>query len=310
MLTEKPQKLPVVYSDLYYVDIGDHVFPTSKYKILKKRIESDEFVGERCELVEPEPVTDEEVLSVHTKDYIDKLRTGNLSVDEIVMMEVPYSVELTKASFTTCGGTLTTARRALRSRAAVHLGGGFHHAFADHGEGFCVLNDVAVTVKALQNEGVIKRGLIIDCDLHQGNGTAFIFQDDPTVFTFSMHQQNNYPYHKPASDVDIGLADFTKDSEYLGYLYDRAPKIINTFKPDIIIYLAGADPFKGDQLGRLSITKDGLRERDNFIFTQALNYGIPVAVTLAGGYAVNREDTVDIHYATVEEGVNIFTGEK
>ncbi|MEA3488956.1 MAG: histone deacetylase [Candidatus Omnitrophota bacterium] len=290
------------------MDIGEHVFPTSKYRIIKRRIDSDGSLDGKVEIVPPEPITDKEVLAVHTDGYINKLKSGTFTQEESVTLEVPYSSEIVEASFTCCGGTLTTARGALERKAALHLGGGFHHAFPDHGEGFCVLNDIAVSIRALQETGKVKKALVIDCDLHQGNGTAFIFQDDSSVFTFSMHQENNYPFHKPESDIDIGLEDYTRDKVYLRHLYDNIPKIINTFKPEIILYLAGADPYEKDQLGNLAVSKDGLRERDNYICTQARNFGVPLAITLAGGYAANREDTVDIHFATVEECVRVFAG--
>ena len=307
MLRHKINKIPVIYSESYYVDIGDHVFPTSKYRLIKRRIDLDGPLSGNVETVPPERVSDKDVLSVHTGDYIGKLRNGSLSAEEMFNMEVPYSPALVEAAFICCGGTLTTARRALRDKAAVHLGGGFHHAFADHGEGFCVLNDVAVSVRALQAEGAIKKALIIDCDLHQGNGTADIFSGDDSVFTFSIHQENNYPYHKPKSDMDIGLVNHTRDKVYLRHLHDNVPNIISSFKPDIIFYLAGADPYEDDQLGALGLTKEGLRERDNYVCTQARNFGVPIAIVLAGGYAANRDDTVDIHFATVEECVKVFT---
>jgi acetoin utilization deacetylase AcuC-like enzyme len=301
-------KVPIIYSDLYYVEIGDHVFPTSKYRILRKRLDSEEFVKDKFEIHSPVTAKNEEVLTVHTKEYINKLKNGTLSPDEIFKMELPYSPEIGEAAFMTCGGTITTARMALERDSAIHLGGGFHHAFPDHGEGFCVLNDVAVSIRTLQSEGAIKKALVVDCDLHQGNGTAFIFRKDPEVFTFSIHQENNYPIMKPKSDMDIGLRDWTGDKVYLEHLNDNIPKIISAFKPEIIMYLAGADPYEGDQLGNLRLTKKGLRERDNFICTQARNFGVPIAITLAGGYAVNREDTVDIHYGTVEECIRVFCG--
>lgn len=298
----------MIYSDSYYVDVGDHVFPTSKYRLLKKRMDHDSALYGKFEIMAPEPVTEKEVRTVHTGEYIDKLSSGTLSHEEIAALEIPYSKSLVEASFVCCGGTLNAARQALVKKAAVHLGGGFHHAFADHGEGFCVLNDIAVSIRALQNECAIKKALVVDCDLHQGNGTALIFQGDTTVFTFSMHQENTYPFYKPEGDLDIALKDYTRDDIYLQHLYDKIPKIINTFKPDIILYLAGADPYEEDQLGNLALSKRGLRERDNFICTQALNFNVPIAITLAGGYAVNREDTVDIHYATVEECIRVFAG--
>jgi len=306
MLTGTKVKIPVIYSESYYVDIGDHVFPTSKYRILKERIDSDESLAGRVEVVEPEPVTELEVSAVHTDEYLEKLIGGTLSEEEAFTLEVPFSKALVEASFICCGGTVTAARKALERKAAIHIGGGFHHAFSDHGEGFCMLNDVAVAIKVLQKEGLIKKAMVIDCDVHQGNGTASIFQGDPAVFTFSIHQQNNYPFNKPKSDMDIGLVDYIRDKAYLQHLYDNAPKIINTFKPEVILYLAGADPYEGDQLGNLAISKKGLRERDNFVFRQARNFGVPIAAVLAGGYAVNREDTVDIHYATIEECLRVF----
>ena len=215
MLKGNTKKIPIVYSESYYVDIGDHVFPTSKYRLIKRRIDADSLLRERIEVVPPEPASDKDVLFVHTEEYIDKLKTGKLSAEEVFTMEIPYSSALVEAAFTCCGGTSTTARCAVQNKAALHLGGGFHHAFSDHGEGFCVLNDVAVAIRSLQEAGVVKKALIIDCDLHQGNGTADIFAGDDSVFTFSMHQENSYPYHKPKSNMDIALADYTRDKVYL-----------------------------------------------------------------------------------------------
>ncbi len=302
------RKIPVVYSEEYYVDIGAHVFPTSKYRIIKERIDSDEYMAGKVEWVDPAPATEEEVVAVHDGEYVSKVSSGTMSVEEAMKMEMPFSGALAKAAFTCCGGTITASRLALGRGAAVHLGGGFHHAFPDHGEGFCVFNDIAVSVKVLQKEKLIERALVIDCDLHQGNGTAYIFDRDKTVFTFSIHQQNNYPFNKPKGDLDIGLADYTRDKEYLQHLYDNIPVIISSFKPEIILYLAGADPYENDQLGNLSLSKEGLAERDNYVLTQALNFSVPVVVTLAGGYAADRKDTVDIHFSTVEECVKIFSG--
>ena len=301
-------KIPIIYSDSYYVNIGEHVFPTSKYRIIKDRLLRDRSLCEHFELIEPEVVSEKEISAVHDKPYLEKLDKEGLSVEEMRALEVPLSRSLLNASFICCGGTMTAAKKAMTQKAAIHLGGGFHHAFPEHGEGFCVLNDIAVSVRALKASGTVERALIVDCDLHQGNGTAFIFKDDPTVFTFSIHQENNYPFNKPKSDMDIGLRDYTGDRDYLQHLYDNIPKILSMFAPEVIIYLAGADPFENDQLGNLRITKEGLRERDNFICMQAFNFGVPIAITLAGGYAFNREDTVDIHYATCRECIEIFCG--
>ncbi|MGD2279532.1 MAG: histone deacetylase, partial [Candidatus Omnitrophota bacterium] len=276
-------------------------------RLLKKRLLSESSLKNKFEFLEPKPAEDEEVLTVHTREYIDKLKNGTLSAEEIFKMELPYSPEIAKAAFFTCGGTITAVRAALERKAAIHLGGGFHHAFPDHGEGFCVFNDVAVGIRTLRKEKAIKRALVVDCDLHQGNGTAFTFRDDPQVFTFSIHQENNYPLMKPKSDLDIGLKDWTGDKVYLEHLRENVPRIISTFKPELIMYVAGADPYEHDQLGNLRLTKRGLRSRDKFVCSQALNFGIPIAITLAGGYAANREDTVDIHFGTVEECINVFT---
>jgi len=307
MLKDLPSKIPIIYSEAYYVKIGDHVFPTSKYRLLKKRLDEDDRLKGKIEYLSPQQANDDQVLLVHTKDYVNKLKTETLGHEETVRLELPVSSTLVEAAFICCGGTVLAAREALGRKAVIHLGGGFHHAFPDHGEGFCVLNDVAVSIKVLKNEKRLSRALVIDCDVHQGNGTAHIFQDDPGVFTFSIHQENNYPFFKPEGDMDIGLRDYTADREYLGHLKENIPPIISTLKPDLIVYLAGADPYKDDQLGGLALTKEGLRERDRFVCTQALNFDVPLAIVLAGGYAYNREDTVDIHYATVEECIEVFT---
>jgi len=307
MLNNRPSKIPIVYSDSYYVKIGDHVFPTSKYRLLKKRLDADDRLIDRVEYVAPTHASEDEVMLVHTRDYISRLKTDTLDPEEVLKLELPASPTLVDAAFICCGGTMMAAREALEKKAVIHLGGGFHHAFPDHGEGFCVLNDVAVSIKALQREGKINRALVIDCDVHQGNGTAFVFHDDPAVFTFSIHQENNYPFYKPEGDMDIGLRDHAGDQEYIGHLRENIPGLISTFGPDMILYLAGADPYKDDQLGGLALTKEGLRGRDRFVCSQALNFDVPIAIVLAGGYAYNREDTVDIHYATVEECIEVFT---
>ena len=199
------------------------------------------------------------------------------------------------------GGTLRTAQAALRDGAAVHLGGGFHHAFPDHGEGFCLIHDVAIAIRMLQRERAIRRALVVDLDVHHGNGTAAIFSGDDTVFTFSMHQQNNYPAWKPPSDLDLGLPDATGDQDYLALLERHLPVILDRHGPDLVVYLAGADPYERDQLGGLALTIDGLRRRDAYVLGTARSRGLPVAVTLAGGYAANERDTVEIHVNTVRE---------
>lgn len=299
-------KTRVVYTDRYHVDIGSHVFPTVKYKLIKKKLLSDIGIVNRIAFIEPEKAKIDDLLLVHTKAYLDKLISCRLSFGEMRVLELPCSKGLIESAILCCGGTVCAACAALDDMLGVHLGGGFHHAFPDHGEGFCALNDIAVAVKKIIKEGKIKKVLIIDCDLHQGNGTAHIFQNDKSVFTFSIHQENNYPFHKPASDMDIGLSDRTKDREYVRHLEENIPKIISAFKPELIVYVAGADPYKGDQIGNLALTMEGLKKRDIFVYTQAKNYQVPLVVLLAGGYAARQEDTVDIQFNTVRTAIDIL----
>lgn len=252
------------------------------------------------DFISPVPPRWDDILLVHTEDYVQKLRDGTLSPLEILKLELPYSKDLVESSLLCAGGTILTLHIALKEGVGLHLGGGFHHAFPDHGEGFCVLNDVAIGIKRVQADRQIQRALVIDCDLHQGNGTAQIFRDDENVFTFSIHQENNYPFFKPPSSLDIGLPDGIGDEEYLSNLKKNIPGIIDQFKPELILYVAGADPYENDQLGGLQLTMEGLRRRDGFVFGQASTHGIPVAVVLAGGYAYKLEDTINIHCNTVK----------
>jgi len=299
-------KTKIVYSDEYYVDIGAHVFPTAKYRLIKERLESDKDLSSQIEILKPDYVGDADILLVHEKAYLKKLKDGTFTPQEMLTLELPYSRELAKSSFLYCGGTICASKFAVKEGLGIHLGGGFHHAFPDHGEGFCVLNDIAVAVRKLKKEGLIKKAMIIDCDLHQGNGTAYIFKDDKDVFTFSIHQENNYPFFKPRSDLDIGLPDRTKGKAYLAYLEKNIPRAISDFKPDFIMYVAGADPYEDDQIGNLGLTIEGLKKRDEFVFTQGKNFEVPIAVVLAGGYAYRQEDTVNIHFNTVKAGIEIL----
>lgn len=291
--------MKIIYSPKYNIDIGGHVFPAIKYDGIYKKIipEYKKFI------VESIPATDSEVLLVHTKEYVHKLKTGALSPEEIYTLELPYSKELVDASWLCAGGTIMTCRSALDEGCAIHLGGGFHHAFPDHGEGFCVLNDIAIGIRTVQKDKLADKVLVIDCDLHHGNGTAYIFRYAKNVFTFSIHQENNYPIPKPPSTLDIGLNDGAGDSEYLMHLRTHIPAIIEKFKPGLILYVAGADPYEFDQLGGLKLTMEGLKERDKYIFGLAKKNHIPVSVVLAGGYALNVEDTIGIHYNTVKEAL-------
>jgi acetoin utilization deacetylase AcuC-like enzyme len=292
------RRLPIVWHEGYEADIGLHVFPTRKYRAAHDRLIGEGTIAE-TDIRRPEPVSDEHVALVHTPQYLEKIKYSEFSWQDVMLLEVPFSAELREAMWLCAGGSILTGRLALEHGLAVHLGGGFHHGFPDHGEGFCLINDVAITLRALRREGLIERAVVLDCDLHHGNGTAAIFTDEPEVFTFSIHQQHNYPMWKPPSDLDLGLRDGTGDEEYLGLLQAHVPQILEDQRPDLAFYLAGADPYREDQLGGLSLSREGLRRRDELIFRLTGMAGVPVAVTLAGGYARRFEDTVEIHCETV-----------
>jgi len=290
--------IPIVWHPAYEVDIGPHVFPTRKYRLVKDRLLGEGTIA-KADVIQPAPASDDDVALVHTSEYLRKIKTGTLSVEEQLVLEVPFSPALREAAWLCAAGSTLAARLALEKRIAVHLGGGFHHAFADHGEGFCLINDVAIAIRVLQREGVVRRAAVVDLDVHHGNGTAAIFRNDDGVFTFSMHQEHNYPAWKPPSDLDIGLEDGAGDEEYLGLLGKHLPELLARHRPDLVFYLAGADPYRFDQLGGLGLTLEGLRRRDEVVFKRATEAGAAVAVCLAGGYAVRSEDTVEIHCNTV-----------
>ena len=292
--------LPVVHHEDYEIDIGAHVFPTRKYRLVLGRLLDERTVTE-SQIRKPGPVTDEDVALVHTPEYVDKINNDTLSVPEQMLLEVPFSRELRDGMWLCAGGSLLAGGLALEHGVSVHLGGGFHHAYPDHGEGFCLINDVAVALAMLRRDGAIGRAAVIDLDVHHGNGTAAIFAREPEVFTFSMHQQNNYPAWKPPSDLDLGLEDRTDDATYLAALGQHLPQILERHRPDLVFYLAGADPYAQDQLGGLGLTLDGLRRRDELVFRSSAEAGVPVAVALAGGYAIQPDDTVEIHCNTVRE---------
>ena|SRR5438552_3902316 len=292
------ERMKVVYSDDYDLNLGDHVFPSVKYKLTKQRLLA-EGVARPEDFVEPEPATDEDVALVHHREYIRKLKEGKLTHLEILRLEIPYSPELVRAVWLAAGGSIRAARLALENGIAANLGGGFHHAFPDHGEGFCVLHDVAIAIRRLQKEGLIGRAITVDTDVHHGNGTAAIFAADETVFTLSIHQENNYPYPKPPSSLDINMADGAEDEEYLAALEHGLATALENFSPDLLFYLAGADPYREDQLGGLKLSLDGLERRDRMVFEKARAKKIPVAITVAGGYARHLNDTVRIHANTI-----------
>jgi len=299
--------MQVFYSDKYSLPLGEHVFPAAKYRLTKQRLLEQAICAE-ADFVEPARALDEEIALVHTPEYIDKLKHGTFSDAELTRMEVPYSAALVEAFRVAAGGTIAACRQALRGSCAVTLCGGFHHAFPDHGEGFCLINDVAVAIRTLQRSDLMRRALTVDCDVHHGNGTAEVFRQDPSVFTLSIHQRDNYPYIKPPSDIDIHLEDRTCDETYLLRLGQGLASALGAFRPDLIVYLAGADPYEQDQLGGLALTMEGLRRRDRLVFETARNAGIPVAVTLAGGYARKVDDTIAIHVNTVRTAREIFVG--
>lgn len=290
----------VVYSGRYHVDIGRHVFPTEKYRLVTARLLEERLV-QPSDILEPEPASWEDLGLVHTDGYLAGLRDGTLSEDAILQLELPWSREMVDGFRTMVGGTMLAARRAVEGRTIVaHIGGGLHHAFPDHGEGFCPFNDVAVAVRVLQRDGLVDRAAVVDLDVHHGNGTAFIFESDPRVFTFSMHQQHNYPMWKPRGSLDVGLADGTGDAAFLEQL-ERALPAVMASAPQCVVYLAGADPYEQDQLGGLRLTQDGLRRRDRMVMETARRADVPLVVLLAGGYARRVEDTVAIHVATIDE---------
>jgi acetoin utilization deacetylase AcuC-like enzyme len=300
--------MQIVYSARYHLDIGTHVFPTIKYQRIHQRL-LDRHVISPSDLVEPEPAEWDDVALVHTADYLEKLRAGTLSLQDIAQMEIPWSPAIVQGFRLMVGGTILAARLALSAgtdwNAVLHVGGGFHHAYRNHGEGFCMFNDVAIAIRRLRKDGAIARAAIVDCDVHHGNGTAAIFSGDRAVFTFSMHQLHNYPAVKPASSLDVALDDWTGDEEYLAELGEGLPRVFAS-RPQILFYLAGADPYLEDQLGGLRLTQDGLRRRDRIVLEAAQAAGVPVAITLAGGYARKLDDTVNIHVATAEEAKKLL----
>jgi len=288
----------LVYHPNYDLNLGPHVFPSQKFRLIQLMLLREGIAGPE-DFVLPKEASDVDLLRVHTPEWIGKLRSGTLTASEIMKLEVPYSPELARACWLAAGGSILAGQMALRDGFGCNLGGGFHHAYANHGEGFCAINDVAVAIRRLQADGGIRRAMVVDTDVHHGNGTAHIFRDDESVFTISIHQLNNYPAHKPPSNVDLNLDDRVEDDEYLETLLPAVAESLEKFGPDIVFYVGGADPFCEDQLGGLMLTKKGLKERDKRVFEEARKRGVPVATTLAGGYARQVEDTVRIHVNTI-----------
>lgn len=325
----------IVYSPAYQFAIGPHVFPIVKYQLVQRALVERRLASED-DFVCPTPISWEDLALVHTEDYLARLREGRIDAAERAQLEIDASPAVVEGFRLMAGGTLLAARLALGQpgghggpphtsgapassvapasvpagtwptrNVGIHIGGGFHHACEDHGEGFCLFHDVAVAIRVLQRERAVKRVAIVDCDVHQGNGSAFIFAGARSVFTFSMHQEHNYPAFKPHGSLDINLPDYADDELYLRQLAGALPRVLAS-GPDIVFYLAGADPFREDQLGGLAMTKEGLRRRDRLVFDAARDVGVPVVVTLAGGYARRVSDTVDIHANTIEEAIRMF----
>lgn len=288
----------LIYHERYDLNLGAHVFPSQKFRLVHDKLLNDG-IAEVYDFLSPEPASDADILRVHTKDWVEKLKTGTLTASEQMKLEVPYSPKLVRAFWLAAGGTIVAGESALRDGFACNLGGGFHHAYAGHGEGFCAIHDVAVAIRTLQARKEIDRAMVVDTDVHHGNGTAAIFAKDPSVFTLSIHQENNYPAYKPPSSLDINLEDGVADEEYLDALLPAVKKSMETFRPNMLFYVGGADPYREDQLGGLDLSIAGLQKRDAGVFEIAHSHNIPVVTTQAGGYARRLEDTVQIHVNTV-----------
>jgi len=288
----------LIYHAGYDLNLGAHVFPSQKYRLIRERLLQDSIAADE-DFLTPQAASDEDILRVHSQEYVYKLKNGKLSAAEIMRMEVPYSKELVEACWLAAGGSILAGQRALEGGWAANIGGGFHHACPDHGEGFCVIHDVAVAIRRLQFDGAIQRAMVVDTDVHQGNGTAVIFGGDAEVYTLSLHQEHNYPFPKPPSTVDVDLPDGIGDDEYLAILEKHLYQAFHDFAPELLFYVAGADPYREDQLGGLALTIAGLAQRDALVFDYARRNGVPVATTFAGGYARRVEDTVTIHVGTI-----------
>jgi len=326
-------RFKLVYSDDRYLPLGNHGFTGQKYRLVYQQI-----LGQRIadpeDFVAPKPATNDDVLLAHTWDWVRKLRQGTLSSKEQLELEMPYSADLVDAFWLHAGASIMAAELALHDGIGISIGGGFHHAFPDHGEGFCMINDVAIAVRRLLKNGKVAHAMVLDCDVHQGNGTEMIFGADPSmtnpqpawsanlfqpvrpvsmkeaaasnVFTVSLHQENNYPAWKPPSSIDVNLPDGTSDAEYLDWLDNAITSGFRQFEPDLIAYIAGADPYKDDQLGGLGLSIDGLKQHDELVFSVCKQHRIPIFVTYGGGYARNLEDTITIHANTARAAKEIY----
>jgi len=288
----------LIYHEGYDLNLGSHVFPSQKYRIIRDQLLAEGLAGPE-DFLAPQPASDADILRVHSQDYVRKLKTGTLSRTEELRLEVPYSKELVEGFWLAAGGSILAGQRALADGWAANIGGGFHHACPDHGEGFCAIHDVAVAIRRLQFDRAIEHALVVDTDVHQGNGTAEIFGGDGTVYTLSLHQEHNYPHPKALSTVDVNLPDGMGDDDYLAVLEKSLHRAFQDFSPQILFYVAGADPYREDQLGGLRLTIEGLARRDALVCDYARRHRVPLAISEAGGYARRVEDTVRIHINTI-----------
>lgn len=276
-----------------------HSFPIDKYSLLRQRLERHAAAGAPLEFIEPHAATDDELLRVHSRDYVGRVMAGTLSRDEVRRIGFPWSWQLVERSLRSTGAAVDAAAAACEDGVAASLAGGTHHAGSNWGEGYCVFNDVAVAAREMQARGVVRRVLVLDCDVHQGNGTAEIFASDDTVFTMSIHGARNFPLRKQPGSLDVPLEDGTGDDEYLERLEGAVAESFARAGADLVLYIAGADPFEGDRLGRLRLTKQGLLARDRLVLDAARRAGVPTAIVCGGGYCTDLESIVDIHAATM-----------
>lgn len=298
--------MKVYYTDIFELPLPTgHRFPMAKYRLLRERIEQSS-IREHIKLLVPHATTDEELQLVHTAEYISRLLDGKLSDVEERRIGFPWSEKMIERSRRSTGASIDAGFSALKDKVSVNLAGGTHHAFPDSGQGYCVFNDVCVAARVLRNGGRIQRALLIDCDVHQGNGSAAICKDDDSIFTLSVHCEKNFPFRKTDGDLDVGLPIGTSDDEYLAALNKCLDQTFSQFQPDIAFYVSGADPYIGDRLGQLSLSKSGLAERDRIVFQRCRDLQLPIVVTMAGGYSPDINDIVDIHFQTVSLALEHF----
>jgi len=293
-------------SDHYVIDLpANHRFPIQKYRRIRERLLAEGTLR-ADELLEPTLADPRDICRVHTKDYWEQLSRGTLPAAAIRRLGLPWSESLVRRSRASVQGTLSAARIAIREAVAANLAGGTHHAFPERGEGYCVLNDIAVAIRTLQHDAWVQRMAIVDCDVHQGNGTAAIFANEPDVFTFSIHGDHNYPFRKVPGTLDIALPDGTGDDDYLRALEPAVSRLLAEFRPGLVFYLAGADAHEGDRLGRLRLTHGGLRRRDELVLRACRDAAVPVAIALGGGYGQDLDDTVEAHCNTIRAARALF----